>query len=141
MRESLSLIVRNDRSEIPRLAEVVADFCARNGLPDSLELELNLAVEEVIVNVMAHGYEDQCAHDIAVSFELNPGELAVRIEDDGLPFNPLEAPPVDLSIPAAQRRPGGLGIHFVKELMDSLQYRRDGNRNILTMKKRIAEQR
>ena len=133
--ESLSLSVKNDRAEIPRLAQVVSEFCERNGLSSSVELDLNLVLEEVVINVMAHGFEDQEPHEIGVSLSLEGGELTVTVEDDGIAFNPLEAPEAAIDQPIEERRPGGLGIFLVKSLMDELEYRRVGNKNMLVMKK------
>lgn len=137
MPENLSLVVKNDLAEIPRLAEIIAEFCGRHGLSADVEFDLNLALDEIIVNVIRHGYQDQGPHEIGVSFALDGGELTVSVEDDGVPFNPLEAPPPNLNVPFEERQPGGLGIHLVKNLMDELQYQRRGDRNVLTMKKNL----
>ncbi len=120
------------------MAGIVSEFCKRNQLPSSVEADLNLALEEIVINVMAHGYADRRDHEIGVRLELERGTLTVRVEDDGLPFNPLEAPPANLAVPPMERRAGGLGIHFVKTLMDGLQYQRLGNKNILVMQKRMG---
>ncbi len=134
---TLTLTVKNDRTEIPRLARMVSEFCEQHQLPSTVEADLNLALEEIVINVMAHGYSRDGDHAIAVHLELEGGTLTVRVEDDGLPFNPLEAPPANLAVPPIERRPGGLGIHFVKTLMDALQYQRLGNKNVLVMQKRM----
>jgi serine/threonine-protein kinase RsbW len=134
-----ALTVKNNRSEIPRMARIVSDFCGRNQLPASVESDLNLALEEIVINVMAHGYADNRDHEIGVRLDLQDGTLTVRVEDDGLPFNPLEAPPANLAVPPNERRAGGLGIHFVKTLMDRLQYQRLGNKNVLVMQKQMGE--
>ena len=134
MQESLSITLKNDRMEIPRLAQIVSDFCNRNGLA-ALESDLNLALEEIVINVIKHGYADQEEHDIAVTFWLEPAVLTVRVEDDGVPFNPLDAPPADISSPVEKRRPGGLGVYLVRNLMDELEYQRSGNKNVFVMKK------
>jgi serine/threonine-protein kinase RsbW len=67
------------------------------------------------------------------------GELKAEVEDDGQPFNPLEAPEVDTTKPLEERTIGGLGIHLVRKLMDGLDYQRQGDRNLLTMKKKTEE--
>ncbi len=137
MPENLSLVVKNDLAEIPRLAKFVSAFCGRHGLSQDAEFDLTLALDEILVNVIRHGYQDQGSHEIGLSFALDAGELTVSVEDDAAPFNPLEAPPPNLNLPLEERRPGGLGIHLVKNLMDELHYQRRGGRNVLTMKKNL----
>ena len=135
MQESLSITLKNDRMEIPRLAQIVMDFCNRNGLDPAIEADLNLALEEIVINVIKHGYADREEHEIAVTFQLGPGALTVRVEDDGLPFNPLDAPAANVSSPLEQRRAGGLGVYLVRNLMDEFEYQRTGTMNVFVMKK------
>ena len=137
MPQTLSLVVKNDLAEIPRLAEIVSRFCSDHQLSPELEFDLNLALDEVVANVIRHGYQDPGPHQMEVSFALGDKELTVSVEDDGVPFNPLEAPPPNLNLPIEERRPGGLGIHLAKNLMDQLHYQRRGDCNILTMKKNL----
>jgi anti-sigma regulatory factor (Ser/Thr protein kinase) len=63
--------------------------------------------------------------------------VTVTVEDDGVPFNPLEATEPDLDRPLEERSIGGLGIHLVKNLMDDVEYRREAGRNYLVMRKRV----
>ena len=65
------------------------------------------------------------------------GEVLLCVEDSGPPFNPLQAPPPDLTLPMTERQPGGLGIHLVKQMMDRLDYGRAGAKNRLTLRKRL----
>jgi serine/threonine-protein kinase RsbW len=60
--------------------------------------------------------------------------MKVEVEDDGRPFNPLEAPPPDIGKPLAEREVGGLGIHLVRKMMDELEYRRENDKNLLILK-------
>jgi serine/threonine-protein kinase RsbW len=64
--------------------------------------------------------------------------VMAEVFDDGIAFDPLKVPPPDLTADLGSRPIGGLGVHFVKTLMDEVAYRRDGNRNVLTMRKRFA---
>jgi len=134
----MTIQVRNDLSELERVGREVADFCAARGLPKDLEGDVNLAIEEMLANVIMHGYPDDAQHQIVVSLDAQGGELRVSLEDDGTPFNPLDAPAADLSGPLDKRPIGGLGIHLVRNLMDRLEYERRGDRNHLVMIKRVA---
>jgi anti-sigma regulatory factor (Ser/Thr protein kinase) len=97
--------------------------------------DLNLALEEILTNIMSHGYVDEREHEIRVSLSLQPGAVRIEVEDDGRPFNPLQAPEVDTTKPLDERMAGGLGIHLVRRLMDGLEYKRERERNRLTMRK------
>jgi len=132
------LKARNDLSELSRLSEFLGTFFTRNGLPEDLVGDFELALEEVFVNAVMHGYPDGGEHEISVSVALDDGVVNLTVEDDGLPFNPLEAPLVDLDLPFEQRGIGGLGIHLVKGLMDNLEYTRAEGRNRLVMRKKIG---
>jgi anti-sigma regulatory factor (Ser/Thr protein kinase) len=137
-RRVLSLIVGNERREIARLMERVEHECHGWGLVEDDIVNLNLILDEFVSNVIRHGYDDDLEHQVAVVVSLE-GELAtVRIEDDGKPFNPLEAPPPNLDLPIEERPIGGLGIFIARALADSVEYRRERDRNVLVMTKKVA---
>jgi serine/threonine-protein kinase RsbW len=98
-------------------------------------LPSELALEEILANIISYGYADDREHEITVSLDAQPGEVRVDVEDDGRPFNPLESPEPYTGDSLEDRPVGGLGIHLVRALMDGLEYRRQGDRNLLTMKK------
>jgi anti-sigma regulatory factor (Ser/Thr protein kinase) len=99
---------------------------------------LSLALDEVITNTIAYGYDDQGAHQIQVRLTLANGRLSAEIEDDGRPFNPLTAPEPDLTSAVEDRPVGGLGIHLVRSLMDRVDYRHESGKNHLVMSKRLG---
>jgi anti-sigma regulatory factor (Ser/Thr protein kinase) len=69
---------------------------------------------------------------------LESGSVVLAVEDDGVPFNPLQAQEVDIGTPPEERRVGGLGIHIVRNVMNELKYTRQDGRNRLVMRKRFA---
>jgi len=75
---------------------------------------------------------------VQVGFKLAGGELTMTVEDEGPPFNPLEAPPADTSSPVDQRRPGGVGLELVKRLIQGVRSERTGGRNRLTLTDRLS---
>ncbi len=85
-----------------------------------------------------HGFRDPGEHEIHVELGFENGSVCLTVEDGGVPFNPLEAPEVDVTAPLGERRIGGLGIYLVRKLMDRVEYIRDGNRNRLRMEKRVT---
>jgi anti-sigma regulatory factor (Ser/Thr protein kinase) len=135
----MTILVRNDLAELHRVGRVVSEFWTDRGLPSELEGDVNLALEEILANVIRHGYGDSREHEIVVRLEADGGEVRVAVEDDGVPFNPLEeAPSVDVTAPLAERPIGGLGLFLVRHLMDRLVYERRGNRNLFSMSKKVS---
>lgn len=134
-----TILVQNTLAELGPLSEFLSRFWVQNGLPEDLEMDINLALEEVFVNVIRYGYPDSSKHDIRVSIALENGVVSLTIDDDGIAFNPLDAPAVDLQAPLEGRPIGGLGIHLVRNLMDQVEYARRDDHNQLIMKKRVPD--
>lgn len=129
--------LKNDMSEIGRMAEELEQYCDREELPMKTGLDLNLVLEELVTNIISYGYEDEDEHLIKVDITRDGDILHIKVVDDGIAFNPLEAPPPLMSENIDDLEPGGLGIHLVKKLTDEAFYSRKGDLNILTMKKTI----
>jgi sigma-B regulation protein RsbU (phosphoserine phosphatase) len=129
----------NKLSELERLNHVLTEFGRRRGLAAKVIHDLNLAMEEILINIISHGYVDEREHEILVRLGVQAGVVSIDVEDDGRPFNPLEAPQADRGKRLEERTIGGLGIHLVRNLMDGLEYTRKEGRNQLTMKKRTEE--
>jgi anti-sigma regulatory factor (Ser/Thr protein kinase) len=104
---------------------------------DAARLHIELAVEEIFVNIASYAYADGQAGRVTVSCEADPatGRLTVAFADSGAPYNPLERPDPDTAAALGDRPIGGLGIFMAKRLMDAMCYRREGGTNILTMVK------
>src|SRR4051794_7538050 len=134
---TLSVIVVNQRREIARLARLFDEFRETCGLSDDDSAHIHLMLDEVVSNVIKYGYDDGLEHHIHVDLAVNGNEVAIRVEDDGKPFNPLEAPHPKLDAPIEQRPIGGLGVFIVKTVADSVDYTRENGRNVVTMKKTI----
>ena len=98
---------------------------------------MNLALDEVVTNVIRYAHDDGRQHPIVVRLALEQGVLTAQVEDDGRAFNPLDAPVPDIGAGIDDRPIGGLGIHLVRSVMTSVEYRREDGRNVLTMKKRL----
>ena len=136
------LHLRNDLAALAHLHTAVEAFGRQWGLPNRVLFELNLALDEWVTNIVAYGYDDNAVHTIVVRLRLdtNPAGsvVAIEIEDDARPFNPLEVPPPRLDVPLEDRAIGGLGIHFVRRCMDDVAYERVGGRNRLLLRKRVV---
>ena len=139
MAATLDVRLDNDLAEIHRLSEMVEQFGEGNALPDRAVFNLNLCLDELITNIVGYAYGDEGRHSIRVRLTLDSGLLRTEVEDDGRPFNPLDAPPPDLESDLETREIGGLGLHFVKTLMDTVAYERDGAFNRLVMTARVEK--
>jgi len=133
--EPVEIKLRNQVSELDRLNQALTEFGRHQSLAPKVVHDLNLVLEEILTNIISYGYTDNREHEISVNLSLEPGEVRVDVEDDGQPFNPLEAPEADTTRPLEERTIGGLGIHLVRKLMDRIEYRRQEGKNRLVMKK------
>jgi serine/threonine-protein kinase RsbW len=131
-----SIALRSDRSELPRLSTLIEQFGAEHRLSDDSIMNVNLVLDEIVANVIRHGGLDG-ADRIEVSFELDGSIVSIEVADTGIAFNPMAAPPPNLEASIEERRSGGLGIHIVKSLADTVAYRREGERNYLSATVRI----
>ena len=134
----LEMTIRNDLAEIAPLGERIDEYVAGLGLPPRMAFDLNLAIDELLTNVISYGYDDGAAHAIAVRCAAAGDEITVEIEDDGRAFDPFDAPPPDLTSSIEERAIGGLGVHLVRSLTDDASYERRDGRNIVTLRKRAA---
>ena len=133
MTPSLTLHLQNRIAEVARLVDAVESFGTHAGLSADLTYRLTLSLDEIVSNVIRHGYSDTNDHVVEVRLSVHDGVVTSVIEDDGHPYDPRESPEPDLSMPVEQRGPGGLGIFLVKQMMDSIDYARRDGRNILTV--------
>lgn len=111
------------------------DYC----LTKREQFQINLVVEELFTNIVSYAFEDNNVHDICVNIRIEKKHLVVELEDEGVPFNPLEFTPPDLSAPLSERTEGGLGIYCCKKMIPQLSYERHNNKNRVTIKKRIIK--
>ena len=136
--EEFTFTVRNDLSEVDSLHEKVKGFGRQLGLPEKFIFEVNLAAEELFTNIVLYGFEDKDDHAVDVFLRCDEGRLRMRIEDDGKPFNPLDAGDPDLSSPPEDRSVGGLGVYLAEKVMDRIHYERRGNRNVTSLVKKLV---
>jgi serine/threonine-protein kinase RsbW len=133
-----TLRLPNKLAAIGEAADEIAGFCAARGVPQAAIGNLNLALDEAMTNTIEYGWPDGGDHELALTVLVGDGAVVAEISDDGRAFNPLEVPPPDLESDLESRLVGGLGVHFMKTLMDDVAYRREGGRNVLTMRKRFV---
>jgi serine/threonine-protein kinase RsbW len=128
---------------LPRIRhqyKTLAEFRQRRHLHAKVLFDAHLALEEIVTNVISHGFEDPEKHHIRIGLCLKRGELRAEVEDDGKAFNPLEVTSPDTERPLTERLAGGLGIHLARNLMDEITYQRRQGRNVLVMKRKVETQ-
>lgn len=114
-------------------AEHVKAFCAEHGVAPEIAFAVNVSIDELLTNTISYGYDDSDGHRIEMTVRMEGSVLVVELSDDAKPYDPTAAPHPDIDAPIERRPIGGLGVHFVRELMDSFRYRRSGGRNIVTL--------
>lgn len=132
------IVISNSLSELARVRALADRFLSTHPLSSGVTADLQVALDELLINIIKYAYTDNRAHQIHVQLGIERDVLVVEIDDDGVPFNPLDAPAPDLNASIAKRRVGGVGIHFVKNLMSEVRYDRVGDRNRLVLKKRLT---
>ena len=130
--------LRNDLSELETLRQKLDRFKTEAGIPDRTILEVNLILDELFSNIVCCGFRDMGDHWVEIAISRRGNVLTLCVRDDGIPFNPSTAAPMDMKCPLEDRRIGGIGIHLVKNLSDKMTYRRSKDRNIITLKKKIS---
>ena len=134
---SRSITLPNDVAEVPVLAEFVEGVCEEAGMDMPTTMQLNLAIEEAVVNVMDYPYPAGEKGEVVVDAVVNDGLLQIVIRDHGTPFDPTAKGDVDTTLSAEERNIGGLGIHLIRTIMDTVSYERVGDSNVLTLTKKI----
>lgn len=130
--------IGNRLDEMAVLNDEVERLAARHQLPQRVVQEVGVALDEIVSNVIQHGFADDGEHHIDIRLQLLSGLLLVQVEDDGIEFDPLQHSSPELQGSMQERKIGGVGILFVRALMDSVSYRRVLGRNILEMTKRVT---
>ena len=131
------LVLRNDIQQIPQLAEFILAIAEDKHLGRSLAMNLNLALEEAVTNVMLYAYPKDTEGLIDIEALLKENAIVFNVSDSGKPFDPTSAPEVDTTKDLEERKIGGLGIHLVRKIMDEVHYTREEGLNVLTMIKNI----
>jgi anti-sigma regulatory factor (Ser/Thr protein kinase) len=126
-------------ARIDRLESMFAfirEAARRQGFDDAAAGRIQLACEEALVNVINYAYPEKTG-TLSIECANEPGRLVITISDAGVAFDPLTLPEPDINAPIEQRKVGGLGIFMMRRIMDTVTYRREGDRNVLTLEKRL----
>ena len=135
-----NLVLPCDLQEVPRLNAFVEEVCQDVGFDEQTTMSIKVAVEEAVVNVMKYAYPPGQQRDVTIEAASNDVRLKFTIIDCGMPFDPTVQSEVDTTLSAQERKIGGLGIHIIRQNMDSINYERIDNLNVLTLRKKIKSE-
>lgn len=135
MTEKLTL--HNDVQQIELLAGFIDAIADTIGIDPSTAMSLNLALEEAVTNVICYAYPEGTPGTVDIVAEGDANQLTFTITDSGKPFDPTQQAEADITLGVEERPIGGLGIFLVRQIMDTIAYRRDNGQNILTISKKL----
>lgn len=132
-----SLVVSNDIQELKQLKSFLLSSFEKIDVSPTMVSQLRLALEETVVNIMNYAYPNGKKGDILINMKYDGKAIRFVITDEGVAFDPTQAAEVDTTLSAKDRPIGGLGILLVRELMDTVNYERIDDKNVLTLKKLV----
>jgi len=137
VKKNQHISIKNDLAEITS----VLDFCSLYGeqmkVGAAIYNRMNIVLDELISNIIKYGYSDTKEHLISISFSVDKIFFSIKILYDGINFDPVNAEYKPLEKEVEDMHIGGQGIKIVKKLTDIFEYKRDGNKNYLTVKKKL----
>ena len=131
------LTFKNEYHELSRVAEFMEGICDELQLDMHVAMKLQLAIEEMVTNVIFYAYPEGTNANITLSAESDGKELTFVLSDTGKPFDPTAKKDADIDVNPMDREQGGMGILIVKNIMNDVSYQRLGDTNQLTMKKKL----
>jgi serine/threonine-protein kinase RsbW len=131
----LTVLGRYGYSSIPTITQFVAEAARSSLLDEDSVFHCQMAVDEACTNVIEHAYGEENVGNIEISCVVQPGRCTIRIIDHGVPFDPTAIPTPPATTNLDNIRPGGIGLHLMKQLMDEVNFEFSTQGNILTMVK------
>ena len=139
MTAELSLQIINNRPEIRNLRNRFDSYAEDNEIPTKVIHDVQLALDEVVTNIVEYGYDDDDTHMIDLRFSLENQSLKIIIIDDANPYNILDKENPHTSQSLEDKPIGGLGIFLVKHLMTNIDYEYRDGKNHLSLTKSLTE--
>lgn len=135
MDPKLETDVKLEDAEPRRVVQLFEEFAIEHGVPDPLVMKFQLALDEVLTNVVSYAFPENADDPVVkVTMRLDGEWLKVRVQDNGPAFDPLhDAQEPDLTLDAEERPVGGLGIFLARSFVHTLTYERVDGRNRLTL--------
>jgi anti-sigma regulatory factor (Ser/Thr protein kinase) len=125
---------------VTRVRELLDGLARMHRLHPDVVADMQVALDEVLSNILRHGFVDGAPHRIEVALSVDAQTLTADVADDCAPFDPLAAPPPDRGTSLKDRQIAGLGVHFIRSLMNEVSYARVGARNQLVLRKSLTDE-
>jgi serine/threonine-protein kinase RsbW len=136
---ALNLVVRGRLDHLPQIAEFIEQAGLQAGLDETAIFHCQLSVDEHFTNVVQYGYGGEDHGDVQLACEPAEGELTITITDQSPQFDPTSVPPPNFNVALEDMRVGGLGIYFIRQKMDAVEYAyANGNNTLVLVKRREA---
>ena len=132
-----TIALKNTIEEITRLHTFVEEVGEAYALPMKVVVNLNLALEEAVTNIIMYAYPPEQTAQIYLTAKEQEGRLVFILTDSGQPFDPTQVPDADISQAADARKIGGLGIFLTRKIMNEVKYERIDEKNVLTLEKEL----
>jgi len=125
--------INNELSELDNVFTRLHTFALSENLDKKIVFNMHLALDEILNNTISYGYIDNDIHIIYVTIEKTNTLLNIEIRDDSKEYDITQRSDPDVSKPLGEKNIGGLGIYLVKNLFDTISYKRKNGLNILSM--------
>jgi anti-sigma regulatory factor (Ser/Thr protein kinase) len=132
---TLQLTLPSETAYLGLVREVTKKMAEVAGFTESVAERLSLAVDEAATNVIEHAYKGATDREVELRFEDRGADFRVELVDTGQMVDPRAVPQVDLDRYVTERRTGGLGMHLMEKIMDSVTFRRSARRNVCSLVK------
>lgn len=124
--------------EAARAGEWLRERCAEMSVTEEVVHDLDLALDEVLGNILRHGYGPGVPGEIHLVLEFDRETIRLEVRDRARPFNPLDVPEPDLDVDLEDRPVGGLGVHILRRVMDRVEYAREAGENRMTLERKAT---
>ena len=129
------LILLNEISEISKLAGFIEEIGEELSLQPDMVFNLNLVLEEAVSNVILYAYPDGGPQEIHLTAKVCNSALQIVLSDRGVEFDPTQVPDADITLSGEERPIGGLGVYLIRQIMNSVEYKRIDGENVLILSK------
>jgi anti-sigma regulatory factor (Ser/Thr protein kinase) len=138
---STCVAIRNEIADLAILRDALKRFCTEQAVGSRTLMQLHVTLDEIVSNVIKYAWPAGGAHEVSVRMSAAANTIRIEVIDDGQAFDPRTAPVPPTKVPARRARPGGVGIHMVKQLVDEIAYYRADGRNHTVLTKRRGARR
>lgn len=135
-----SLTIDAKRDNLDKVLEFINNELLKFECEEMLLTKIDIAVEEIFVNISSYAYENQGEVEISCNVFEDNFMVEIELKDSGKPYNPLKRDNPDINLTIEEREIGGLGIFMTKKLMDDVKYKYENGKNVLSIYKKINKE-